>query len=77
LALDFKAAARLVLEEIGHPLHCTDVTDFALGSGYLASRGRTPHNTMRARLSVDARDNPASHFVQMAPGVYELKDLVR
>ena len=37
------------------------------------SRGRTPHNTMRARLSVDVRDNPESTFVQTAPGVYGLK----
>ena len=72
-ALDFKAAARLVLEEVGHPLHYTDITELALESGYLKSRGRTPHNTMRARLSVDVRDNPGSLFVQTAPGVYGLK----
>jgi hypothetical protein len=72
-ALDFKAAARLVLEEVGHPLHYTDITELALESGYLKSGGRTPHNTMRARLSVDVRDNPESLFVQTAPGVYGLK----
>ena len=74
--LDFKAAARLVLEEAGHPLHYTDITELALESGYLTSRGRTPHNTMRARLSVDVRDNPESLFVQTAPGVYGLKGYV-
>jgi hypothetical protein len=72
--LNFKAAARLVLEEVGHPLHYTDITELALESGYLTSRGRTPHNTMRARLSVDVRDNPESFFVQTAPGVYGLRD---
>ncbi len=72
-ALNFKAAARLVLEEIGHPLHYTDITELSLESGYLVSRGRTPHNTMRARLSVDVRDNPESLFIQTAPGVYSLK----
>lgn len=45
----------------------------ALESGYLKSVGRTPHNTMRARLSVDVRDNPETPFVQTAPGVYGLK----
>ena len=30
-------------------------------------------STMRARLSVDVRDNPESIFVQTAPGVYGLK----
>lgn len=59
---------------MGHPLHYTDITEIALESGYLKSMGKTPHNTMRARLSVDVRDNPESHFVQTAPGVYALKD---
>ena len=71
--MDFKAAAREVLKEIGHPLHYSDITEIALESGYLTSAGRTPHNTMRARLSVDVRDNPESPFFQSAPGVYGLK----
>ncbi len=72
--MDFKAAAREVLQEIGHPLHYTDITEIALESGYLESSGKTPHNTMRARLSVDVRDNPGSCFAQTAPGVYGLRD---
>jgi hypothetical protein len=71
--VDFKAAAREVLREVGHPLHYTDITEIALQSGYLQSAGRTPHHTMRARLSVDVRDNPGTLFVQTAPGVYALK----
>jgi hypothetical protein len=71
--MDFKAAAREVLKEIGHPLHYSDITEIALESGYLRSVGHTPHNTMRARLSVDVRDNPESPFFQSAPGVYGLK----
>ncbi|MBA3610610.1 MAG: winged helix-turn-helix domain-containing protein [Rubrobacter sp.] len=71
--MDFKAAARTVLGEVGHPLHYTDITEMALESGYLASAGRTPQNTMRARLSVDVRDNPETPFTQTAPGVYALR----
>ena len=71
--MNFKAAAREVLEEFGRPLHYTDITEIALESGYLESVGATPQNTMRARLSVDVRDNPESFFVQTAPGVYGLK----
>jgi HB1, ASXL, restriction endonuclease HTH domain len=70
--VDFKAAAREVLQEVGHPLHYSDITEIALESGYLKSAGRTPQNSMRARLSVDVRDNPESAFVQTAPGVYGL-----
>jgi len=71
--VDFKTAARKVLEEVGHPLHYTDITEVALQSGYLKSTGQTPQNTMRARLSVDVRDNPGTLFTQTAPGVYGLK----
>ena len=71
--MDFKAAAREVLEEVGHPLHHTDITEIALQSGYLHSTGRTPQNTMMARLSMDVRDNPETLFVQVVPGVYGLK----
>lgn len=71
--MDFKAAAREVLREVGHPLHYEDITEMALESGYLESAGRTPQNTMRARLSVDVRDNPQTPFSQTAPGVYGLK----
>ncbi len=71
--MHFKAAAREVLREVGHPLHYSDITQFALESGYLSSTGRTPQNTMRARLSVDVRDNPRSPFMQTAPGVYGLR----
>jgi len=72
--VDFKTAAREVLREVGHPIHYTDITEIAIQSGYLESAGRTPHNTMRARLSVDVRDNPDSPFLQTAPGVYGLRE---
>jgi HB1, ASXL, restriction endonuclease HTH domain len=71
--VDFKAAALEVLREVGHPLHYSDITELALESGYLNSAGRTPHNTMRARPSVDVRDNADSPFVQTPPGDYGLR----
>ena len=74
--MNFKAAARTVLEEMGHPLHYTDITEIALESGYLSSTGHTPQTTMRARLSVDVRDNPDSLFAQTAPGVYTLRSRI-
>lgn len=58
---------------MGYPLHYTDITELAIEAGYLSTAGRTPQNTMRARLSVDVRDNIESPFVQTAPGVYALK----
>ncbi|AHY46507.1 Hypothetical Protein RradSPS_1224 [Rubrobacter radiotolerans] len=72
--MDFKAAARRILKETGSPLHYTDITEIALKDGYLRSSGKTPQNTMRARLSVDVRDNPKTPFFQSAPGVYGLRE---
>ena len=40
--VDFKAAAREVLREVGHRLHYTDITEIALQSGYLHSVGGHP-----------------------------------
>jgi hypothetical protein len=71
--VDFKAAAREVLGEVGYPLHYSDITEIALESGYLKSAGQTPQNTMRARLSVDVRDHPETLFIQIAPGIFGLK----
>ena len=48
-------------------MYYTDITEIALESAYLVSRGRTPHNTMHARLYVDVCDNPESPFVKTAP----------
>jgi hypothetical protein len=70
--VNFKAVAREILPGVGHPLHYLDMTEITLESGYLNSVGRTPQNTMRARLSMGVRDTRAP-FVQTAPGVYGLK----
>ncbi len=55
-------------------MYYTDITEIALESEYLRSTGRTPQTKMRARISVDVRDNPQSPFSQTAPGVYGLKE---
>jgi hypothetical protein len=34
-----------------------------------------PQSTMRARLSVDVRDNPDTSLVQTTPSVYGLKGM--
>jgi HB1, ASXL, restriction endonuclease HTH domain len=65
--VDFKAAAREVLRGIRHPLHYSDIIEIALESGYLNSAGRTPQNTMRARLYVDVRDNPGPRLSRPLP----------
>jgi HB1, ASXL, restriction endonuclease HTH domain len=75
--VDFKAAVREVLREVGHPLHYSNITEIALKSGYLNSAGRTPQNTMRARLSVEVEDNLGTPFVQTAPASTASKRFTR
>jgi len=75
--VDFNAAAREVLREVGQPLHYSNITKIRLESGYLSCARRTPQNTMRARLSVGVRDNHGTPFAQVAPGVYDLKGSFR
>jgi hypothetical protein len=65
--VEFKTATQEALKEVGHPLHYSDTTEIALESGYLESTGRTPQNTMRARLTVAVRDDLETTFVQTAP----------
>ena len=53
-------------------MHYADTTELVLESGYLKSQGRTPHNTMRTRRSVDVRDNGESPWIHAVPGVFVL-----
>jgi hypothetical protein len=61
--VDFKAAVREVLWEVGHPLHYPDITEISLKSEYMNSAWRTPKSAMRARLGVEVKDNPGAPFV--------------
>src|SRR4028118_628563 len=63
----FKAAAREVLREVGRRLHYGDITELALEAGYLASSGRTPQNTMRARPAGRGRRLPYGGITELAP----------
>ena len=49
----FLTAAERVLKEMGHPMDATDIVNKAIMDGYIQSKGKTPENTMRARLSED------------------------
>ena len=61
--MDFKAAVREVLREVGHPLHYSDITEIALKSGYMNSAWRTPTSAIRARLGVEVKDNSVPRIV--------------
>ncbi|GLZ49223.1 hypothetical protein Acsp06_54080 [Actinomycetospora sp. NBRC 106375] len=70
----FLRAAEQVLERHGRPMHPRELARIAVDEGDLLSEGKTPENTMKARLSDDIlarRDDSA--FMRTAPNVFALR----
>ena len=64
--------ARAVLEAAGQPLHYREITQRMLAGGW-ETRGRTPWETVNARLAVDIKQRrQASRFVRTSPGTFAL-----
>jgi predicted NUDIX family phosphoesterase/dephospho-CoA kinase len=66
MAGKFLRAAYELLDKHGKPLSAQQIVDFALQKGLLRSAGKTPTNTMRARLSDDIRTNGVASDFQRA-----------
>jgi restriction system protein len=72
--MDSLDAAEKVLQEAGQPLHYKDITDRIISQNYWQTEGKTPDQTVNARICVDIKkkgDN--SRFVRIAPGVFGLR----
>jgi hypothetical protein len=66
--LSFGELAEIVLEEQNIPLSPVEIWEIAVSKGYdklVASKGKTPWQTIGARLYVDIRDNPNTHFIKV------------
>src|SRR5580658_6043569 len=74
----FLDAAEIILRRNGEAMKVSLLTDMALSEGLLEdSDGKTPHQTMKAKLSVDIRENgKLSRFMRVAPGLFKLRDLL-
>ncbi len=75
----FLQAARIVLESVGKPMRPMEIVNAAIERGLLSDKlnGQTPHQTMKAKLSVHAkRHGESSEFVRAAPGKFTLRKLV-
>lgn len=51
----FLDIAQQVLDDIGHPMSARDIYNHALNKKIIESKGLTPENTLRARLSENIR----------------------
>ena len=66
-------AAATVLQEAGGPLHYREITKRMLARKLWTTAGKTPWETVNARLTVDIKERgAASRFVRTGPGLYAL-----
>lgn len=78
MAITFLKLAEMVLNETDTALSYNEIWQRAVDKGYadmLQSEGKTPQNSLSARLLVDIRDNPNSLFTSIGerPKRYGLK----
>ena len=70
-----KDAAALVLKKEGGVLHVREITKRIISGGLWKTSGKTPWDTVEARLSEDInRKGKASPFIRTAPGTFGLKE---
>ncbi len=66
-------AAVAVLREARRPLHYREITDRMLAQKLWTTGGKTPWNTVNARIAVDIKDGgSASNFVRNGRGLFAL-----
>ncbi|MCP4677836.1 MAG: hypothetical protein GY854_20420 [Deltaproteobacteria bacterium] len=71
--MTFTEAALTVLEREGRPMHSREIADKAVEKGILSHVGKTPVQTMSARLSAAvAKGKGKSPFIRIRPGVFAL-----
>lgn len=71
----FLHAAKEVLSRLKKPLSITDIVKYAESEGLLSTKGKTPINTMRARLSEHIRkEKENSVFIRIGPNKFALRE---
>ena len=73
--MSFLDAAERVLSDRGAPLHPKQITEIARTRGLIDSSGRTPDQTMKAKLSTDIlRQNGTSRFMRTDKNQFGLRE---
>lgn len=71
-----KDAAKLVLMQAGKPLHTNEITERIIESGLWSSKGKTPVDTVSARLYTDIKKHgEQSNFVKVAPQTFSFRSV--
>lgn len=70
----FLKMAEIVLDDIGHSMSSRDIYNHGREKGLIKSKGKTPENTLRARLSEDLIEKGnASIFIRTAANKFGLR----
>lgn len=62
--LTYLEAAIRVLEEAQQPMQAREIVSAALDRGYISPNGKTPVNTLKAKLYAQFRNNPESRLAR-------------
>lgn len=76
---EFLAVAAIVLGNTRTPMTPKQIVDYAIEHGLFTDRvsGKTPHQTMKSKLSVDVRRRgEGSRFVRTRPGAFSIREVV-
>lgn len=79
MASEFLLIAETVLGRTQRSMSAREIVSFAMDQGLFSDRiaGRTPHQTMKSKLSQDIRKSGDScRFVRTAPGRFHLRSLI-
>lgn len=72
--MDSLDAVEMVLSQTGKPLHYQEITNKIISKELWYSEGKTPEQTVNARLAVDIkRKGIKSRFIRTAPGIFGLR----
>lgn len=68
-------AAEKALQHAGKPLRAKEITEWIIQQHLWTTTGKTPDQTLHARIAVDIKQNgPSSPFVRTEPGVFALRN---
>lgn len=76
---EFLSVAATVLQTTRKPMTAKQIVGYAIEHGLFTDRvsGKTPHQTMKSKLSVDVRRNgEKSRFVRTRPGAFSIREVV-
>ena len=73
--MTFLGAAEAILLEFGEPMSARDITTRAIERGLLVTRGKTPWQTMKSKLSTDIlTKGERSKFMRSESGTFALRE---